>query len=61
MEIFEARVLGENLCFWLKNHRFCLQQLDVGSKLNNVSLLCLPMAVFTVEHLNDAQGYRLSL
>jgi hypothetical protein len=36
-------------------------QLDVGSKLNNVSLLCLPMAVFTVEHLNDAQGYRLSL
>jgi len=22
MEIFEARVLGENLSFWLKNHRY---------------------------------------
>ena len=22
MEIFEARVLGENLSFWLKNHKF---------------------------------------
>jgi hypothetical protein len=22
MEIFEARVLGENLSFWLKNHQF---------------------------------------
>jgi hypothetical protein len=22
MEIFEARVLGENLSFWLKNHQY---------------------------------------
>jgi NADH:ubiquinone oxidoreductase subunit F (NADH-binding) len=22
MEIFEGRVLGENLSFWLKNHKF---------------------------------------
>jgi hypothetical protein len=22
MEIFEARILGENLSFWLKNHQY---------------------------------------
>jgi len=34
-------------------------QLDYDSELTIVSLLCLPMALYTVYYLNECEGHQL--